>query len=287
MRIAIAFAALLLGWTAPPQEEGVVQDRKDFIPDPEHPAPLSPGKHVLACVANAGPIIGPNLYRVGANTLVLSSPGGAYRWAYLSEAGKRGPILNYDNARAFGVEVPYCLVSVDVRETREGSPDGKPPLYISSLKALEPTKDFSLVPHRAVHEMKTRYEAWLKTQEKEIAAGLEAARAKARGDAAKTKSPKTGTLMYVTWIEEREKLQVRFFTRNETTDGALREYPSSGELRPLPSPFSWGVDLGVLYEVGKNGTLEKILKLPLETWAGFSPPAPLVDWRDFPAAKEK
>jgi hypothetical protein len=287
MRIAIALAALLLSPAAPAQEEGILQDRKDFIPDPEHPATLSPGKHVLACVANAGPIIGPNLYRVGANTLVLSSPGGAYRWAYWTDGVKRGQILNYENARASGVEVPYCLVSVELKETREGSPDGKPPLSISSLKIVEATKDFPLLPHRAVHEMKTRYEAWLKTQEKDIAAGLEAARVKAKGDAAKTRPPRTGTLMYITWIEEREKLQVRFFTRSETSDGVLRDRPSRGELQTPPSPLFWGVDLGVLYELGKTGTLEKILKLPLESWNGFSPPPPLVDWRDFSAPKEK
>ena len=283
MNIALAFLLLCV---APAAQEVVgVAERKDHIPDPEKPVVLNAGRRLMLLVAEAGPIMGPNLARVGLNTLVLSASGGGYRWCFLSDGKKRGPIATGDNTRAFGVTNPYTLVEVDVQEG-SGSPNGTPPLVVSTLKVLDGSKEFPLQPHKIVDEARTRYGAWLKEAEKDIAPALEKARVAAGGDAAKAKPARTATLMYVTWMEATEKLQVRFLTRVQTTDDVMKPSRHVGELARPDYQDYWGVDFGLLFEAGKTGLIEKKLTIPMESWKGY-PPRPLVDWRDFPAASDK
>jgi hypothetical protein len=287
--IRILLAAVIAGSSATAQEEGVVQERKDFIPDSEKPLPVKPGRHVMALVANGGPIIGPNLYRAGANTLVLSASGSGYRWGYFLEGPRRGSLLNSDNTVPLGVRQPYSLVDVDVEVPESaGSPDGKPPLYVKSLKVVDNSKEFALQPHKVVADLQALYAAYAKSLEKDVPPGMEKARQDAKGDPAQTKPARTATLMYVTWMEQTEKLQVRFLTRVQTTDDLLRPSPYPGRGPPPPPRQEWwGIDFGLQYEVSKAGTIEKRSKLPLESWKTGSPCGALIDWRTMEALPQK
>jgi hypothetical protein len=43
----------------------------------------------------------------------------------------------------------------------------------------------------------------------------------------------------------------------------------------------------MLYEVNKAGTLERRLKLPMESWKGPYAPKPMIDWSELTPSKTK
>lgn len=255
------------------------QEHTEFIPGYDTPLRVEPGKHVMVLAVRHLTLAQPAEFSIHNNSLCLSSSGSGYRWCYLPKKldRDRGPLATLDNTFELGVTRAHSLVEVDVTELR-GSPSGVPALLLSSIKVLDGTKDFPLQTHKVVAEAKTLYEAFAKKQE--TAPALEKARVDAKGDAAKTRPAKSAVLMYVTWMEETEKLQVRFLTRLETTDGVDRpgHYPGRGP-PPPPVKLNWGVDFGMLYEADRSGKIEKSVKLPMQSWVGSSPAAGPVDWR--------
>jgi hypothetical protein len=279
---ALVFALSVLG----SQEDGVVQDRKDFIPDREHPLPVTPGRHIMALVTQPLTMVAANVVRPGDHSLVLSSSGGTYAWCYFAKDSKPGPRADVENALEYGITRSHSLVEVEVRDLG-GSPSAGPSLLATSLKAVDNSKEFPLRPHKVVAELKAAYEAYLREQEKDVDAAMEKSRQDAGGNAQKAKLPLSASLMYVTWMEKTEKLQVRFFTRVQTTDDIPRAGRSSGEAPPPMVLQYWGIDFGMLYEVNKSGALEKRLKLPIEAWKGPYAPKPLIDWGDVPPPKPK
>jgi hypothetical protein len=268
------------------QEDGVVQDRKDFIPDREHPVPVKPGRHVLALVTRPLAMVAPNVYRSGDHSLVLSASGGTYHWCYFMRDSKRGPLADVENSLEFGVTRSHSLVEVEVQDG-QGSPSAGPALIATSMKVVDNSKEFPLQPHKVVAELRAKYEASLKDLDKDISPAMEKARQTAGGDEKQAKPPQTVSLMYVTWMEEMQKLQVRFFTRVQTTDGIQRVGRSSSEAPPPRELLYWGIDFGLLYEVNKAGTLEKKLRLPIEGWKGPYAPKPMIDWSEIPPPKTK
>jgi hypothetical protein len=280
--VVLVFALSVLG----SQEDGVLQDRKDFIPDREHPLPVAPGRHVMALVTQPLTLVDPSLVRPGDHSLVLSSSGGAYAWCYFMKDSKPGPRADVENVLEFGVTRSHSLVEVETRE-RQGSPSAGPSLLVTSMKVVDNSKEFPLRPHKVIAELRAKYEAYLKDLDKEIGSSMERTRQAAGGDAPKARPPQTASLLYVTWMEETEKLQVRFFTRVQTTDGIQRAGRSNGEAPPPMVLLFWGIDFGMLYEVSKSGTLEKRLKLPIEGWKGPYAPKPLIDWSELVPPKPK
>jgi len=275
MKTALLLVALCL------QEEGVVRDRTDFIPDADQPRPVAAGRHVMALVPRALLPLDPGAVRPEDGRLMLSASGGGYRWCYVTLPTGKVDLATVLNTDGFGVESRFSLVEVDVVE-RQGSPNGVPALVARSMKVVDNSKDFPLRPHKVVAEMRTKYEAWRKDQDKAVAEAMERSRKEAKGDANRTKPARTATIMHVQWMEETLKLQVRFLTRVLTTDEVPRDYsgPRVGN-PPAPSKIWWGVDFGALYEVDRSGALEKRLTLPMETWHGGFPPKPALAWNDY------
>jgi hypothetical protein len=272
----LASRTLLLLALLAVQEEGVVQDRKDFIPDSEKPRPVEAGKHVMALVTRPLTLIDPKEVRPGDHSLVLSASGGGYRWCYITTpTGKHEP-ATIDNTLQFGVTRNFSLVEVDVVE-RGGSPSGGPALIARSMRVVE---EYPIRPHKVVAEMRAKYETWAKDQN--VAEAMEKARAAAKGDEKRTKPSRSATMMHVQWMEETQKLQVRFLTRVLTTDDVARPYsgPRLGN-PPAPRPIWWGIEFGALYEVDKSGALEKRLTLPMESWSGESTPRPVLDLKEY------
>jgi hypothetical protein len=81
------------------------------------------------------------------------------------------------------------------------------------MARLDGTKDYPLKVAAVVDEVKKKYDAWLKDQDRVINDAMAKAQPK-KVKGAKPAYPRaTNTIMYVTWIADTQKLQVRFLTR--------------------------------------------------------------------------
>jgi hypothetical protein len=307
---AFALAALGLAVAAPAPEVGeeVLKDRADFIPQGKY-QPV-PGKAVGVLVSDVAKVMG-NEGRSGApDNVAFSSGGGSYRWVYVPardkpqisglqvRTGEKGdqvkiyPGLNMANPVTlkdlWGVTATYALAEVEVNDGL-GAPADQG-FVATNVKLLDGSKDYPLKVADTIDTLRKKQEGYWKNRQKD----LDDAMAKAQKDALKDKKPtgprETSELMHVSWLPDKERLRVRFFTR--VTDGAYQNGggganpvdplpPGKGGLRPPPPRFeggrwgtSFGVEYGVSYEVGKNGSVERFQVLPPEGFAKEIPPPP-------------
>src|SRR5262249_50531966 len=150
----------------------------------------------------------------------------------------------------------------------------------TSMKVLDGTKDYPLKVAETIDALRKKQEGYWKNRQKD----LDDALAKAQKEALKDKKPtgprETVEMMHVSWLPDKERLRVRFFTRISDGDFRMGDGganpvdplpPGKGGLRPPPprgegirSGTSFGIEYGVSYEVTKNGSVERIGVLPPE-----------------------
>ncbi len=219
------------------------------------------GKAIGILVNDAHPVLSAEGRFGPSDQLVFSTAGCSYHWIYLPTAGNAEitnlqvpvgenglkqiyPALNLARlkyVKAFNVEADYTLVEVEVNNG-QGSPKNDS-FVATQIRVLEGTKDYPLVVAKVVGEMKQKFAAYKKEQAKAVEAEMEKAAKQALTADEKVTGPREGhELMYVTWMPDTERLQVRFAVK--VTDGSYKvikmKGPGGGPIDrdpiPLPPP---------------------------------------------------
>ncbi len=229
-------------------------------------------------------------------------------------AGEKGdqtktyPSLSMANAQTvkqWDVPSGNVLVEVEVNDGLGAPPDEG--FVATKMKVLDGTKDYPLKVAEALDQVRQRYRTYQKEQEKTIDGAMKEAQAKALKDAKPTGPRETQEMLYMTWLPEAQRLRVHF--RTKITDGAYKigygiqidrprplplpppPVPPGGvapdklaaRLPPPPPPregagvlygTSFRIELGMAYEVSKNGTVERTLSLPIQSFQKELPPPP-------------
>jgi hypothetical protein len=287
--------------------EGIIADRTGFIPNRKQ-LPV-PGKIIAVLVADAQPILSTER-RIGPpDQLCLGWNGGSYRWVYIpvddkpqfgnltvtlpegkSRVYPKLSMASLATVNASGIDSPYSLVEMEVNGG-DGSLAGDW-LVATKLKKLDGSTEFPIRVAEVVADLKKRFESHLSENQKEIDAAMNAAAKKAIKDRMPTGPREKNTLMFVTWMEKEEKLQVRFLTK--MTDGDYKYANGINiELRPAPPPQSappqggaapptrlenglrygaqFGVELGEQFEVSKDGKIGRMKRLEMQTFQNDLP----------------
>jgi hypothetical protein len=210
-------------------------ERKDFFPNRKQAAVkgtisgilLTDGQPVLSTEGRSGP----------ADQLVFSSGRNSYRWVYVPTlenpqitnlqvpVGEKGevqvyPALNMANPRSvvpWGITQGYTLVEITVNGG-QGSPAGDS-FVATSMKVLEGSKEYPLKVGAVIKDLKKRYAEHLGKHGEEIEKQMAAAGKKALGDKKATGPREKSELMYVTWLPDKDRLEVRFLSK--VSDGAF------------------------------------------------------------------
>jgi hypothetical protein len=242
--------------------------------------------------------------RKGPAEALYFSTGGSSRWVYVPVQGKpligglrlpvgekgdrrqrfdRLSMANPETVKQWRVTGPYALVEVEVNGGL-GSPAGAN-FVATHMRMLDGTQEYPLQTAEVISRLRKGYSSWLQEQQRAIDAAMEAAQKKALSGRQPTGPRETAELLFVTWLPETQRLLVHFRTR--VTDGAYR---SAGPLEPAePVRFgtppreeskvrygtTFGVELGLAYEVSKTGRLERTQALPRQTYQKeIAPPRP-------------
>ena len=262
-------------------------DRAQFIPETRFPA--LPGRAVMVLTGDTWPILKAHGRGGHPQSACLSAAGGAYRWVFIpSESEPTVPLrvrigdkadrktypktrgCTLDDLQPMGVTEQYSLVEVEINEGL-GSSEAQTSVLVTKLKVLDRSADYPIHTAKVVVDLRSKYEDFLSAEEKEVAAAAE----KIRADALKAPPRREGkpepgsttTLTYVTWMPETSTLQVRCNTKR--IDGRIPRYvgQSRSEAPPPVLPgVEWGLDLGMLYEVDKEGKLLKSVRLPIQAF---------------------
>jgi hypothetical protein len=198
------------------------------------------------------------------------------------------------------------LVEVEVNDGLGAPADQS--FVATKMKVVEGTREFPLKVADTLAAMRKRYEAYLKEQDRAIEEGMTKAQKEALKDQKPTGPREKSELVYLSWLPQTERLVVRF--RLRITDGAY-QYGGGAAPGPFPLPVppgpprkedkqapapvpetprapppppprgmgarwgtSFGVELGVGYEVSKDGSVATIEVLPPETFKQVLPPPP-------------
>jgi len=286
--------------------EGIIADRAGFIPNRKQlPAP---GKIVAVLVADPQPILSIER-RIGPpDQLCLGWNCGSYRWVYIpvndqpqfgnltvtlpggkSRVYPKLSMASLATVKPLGIDSPYALVEMEVNGG-DGSAAGDW-LVATKIKKLDGSTEFPIRVAEVVADLKKRYESHLSEQQKEIDAAMNAAAKKAIKDRLPTGPREKNTLMFVTWMEKEEKLQIRFLTK--MTDGDYKYVNGINiEMRPAPPPpappqgglappsrlenglrygAQFGVELGEQFEVSKDGKVGRMKTLEMQTFQNVLP----------------
>jgi hypothetical protein len=282
---------------APEIWEEAFKDRDAFVPNKKYQP--QPKKVIGVVVSEVAPVMNregrsgpPDAFGFGLN-------GNSYRWVYVPtdkptiqnlqvKTGEKGDAVkvypnltmaNPESIKQWGFSEPYCLVEIEVNDGL-GAP-AEEAFVATKMTRLDDTKDYPLKVAEVIASLRKKHEGWLKDQEKVLNDAMADAQTKAVKDAKPTGPKQTNTIMFVTWMAETQKLQVRFLTR--ISDGVFDEGPGgvklpppppNGKLPPPPPPpprrfrtgTEFGIECGVGYEVSKSGSVEKILKLPVQAF---------------------
>ncbi len=216
----------------------------------------------------------------------------------------------------WGITVPYALVEVEVNGG-EGSPAGES-FVGTNMKRLDGTRAFPAKLPDVVTDLKKRYNQSLKARQAKIDAALAEVQKNVLKGRKVTGPKQTEELFYVTYLPATERVRVHF--RTKISDGAYQYADFGGRVPPFalpppplppgkagalafrppapPRPFrvryglTFGVELGMAYEVDKNGKVVTMLELPVESFHQETPPppggkfpggGPVLDPRDSPA----
>ena len=193
-----------------------------------------------------------------------------------------GPSV-YERLKAQGdLPGPICLVEVEVND-RLGSPGAGSSFVITRLKTIEGGPGFALNAVDALNEAKRLHEEALASQKDEIEKLVAPLRKElmARfgemqeqagmrgmvGNAGHNNSfpwiitgdhSREAAYYYATWLQERELLQVNWFTRHTEGDCTTGSW-HDGHSEVPPRGVAWGVAFGV--EVGESYYFDKTGKL--------------------------
>ena len=273
------------------RKEGVVTDPAGFMPNRKH-MPL-PGTIIAVLLADAQPLLNAEGRHGPAEQLCVGWNGGSYRWVYLpcddeatinrlsiplpDNKSKVYPKLNMANpttVKPWGIDAAYSLVEVEVNDGL-GSPEHDS-FVATKIKKLDGSTAYPIQTERVVADLKKQYEAHLSEMGKDLDEAMTRAAAQAIKGGEPTGPREKNTLMFVTWLAETEKLQVRFLTR--ITDGSYKYARGINiELSPAPAPpappqggelppsrwanglrygAQFGIEYGVEYQVSKAGKIE-------------------------------
>jgi hypothetical protein len=311
-RLSLAVAppavALLVALTAfaapvPTGTTETLKDRTGFIPHRQY-QPLS-GKVVGVLVSDVAAMMGQEGRGGPPDAMGFSRGGGSYRWVYVPveqnplirnlhvKTGEKGdavkiyPSLSMANAQTvkqWEIDVASALVEVEVNDNL-GAPADEG-FVATRMRRLDGTRDFPAKLPEVVAESRERWKTLSEKQQKEAADAFDLVQRTRLGDRKLTGPRETKEVFYVTWLPERERLQIRF--RTTITDGAY-QFAQGGALPPRPGPrppprpanVRFGtevtVEYGVVYEITPGGKLDKTYLLPVAASTRELPPPPGVD----------
>jgi len=303
---ALLALAVVPALADPPKTE-TIKDRASYIPVRKYAAVqgkaigvLFNGRDIVALDGRSGP----------ADALTFSTDGNSYRWVYVPTQGNplitnlrlpvgdKGetqmfPALDMANPKSvvpWGVTEPISLVEATVNGGL-GSPASES-FAGTSFKVLDGTKDYPLKVNQVVADLKKQYADHLKAIEKDIEKAMADAGKKALDGKTATGPREKSELMHVTWLSDRDVLQVRYRTKisdghytvtkvgpNPKVPPFLPPPPQKGQgngvnfrVAPPPGGFqmktgvTFGVEFGRGYEVNKKGEVITIQDLPFEAF---------------------
>lgn len=203
------------------------------------------------------------------------------------------PSLNMASPRSvtpWGITKPYTLVEVTVNNG-QGSPAGDS-FVATHMKSVEGTKEYPLKVTDAIDMLKKRYAGDLKKMDNDIESAMTLAGKKALKDKMGTGPREKNDLMFLTWLPNKERLRAHF--RTKISDGAYtfiegggarpfdlppppredQEAQPQGRVKAPPPPprfkvktgVTFGVELGMAYEVDKDGKLVGSQSLAIESF---------------------
>jgi hypothetical protein len=237
-----------------------------------------------------------------ADALGFSTGGGSYYWIYVPvkdkpqigglniSVGEKGQqkkrfdrlsLASLKTVKPWGVTEPYTLVEVEVNGGL-GSPAGET-FVGTQMRVLDGTKDYPLRIAEVLNRLRPGYQDWLRKQQGQIDAAMGMAQQKALGGRKPTGPRETAELLYVTWLPETAQLRVQFQTRVRDGVYRYRDEPvpavaAKGPPLPRKDPVrfgtTFGVELGVVYEVSKAGTVLRGQALPIQSFQEEIPPPP-------------
>jgi len=296
------FTSLLLAVPVPSGNSGATIDRKKFFPQ-DRTGPL-PGKVVGVLAPNSHPLI----RKVGRflhdeDAIYLSLNGDSYRWFYAPLAAndprtnsvtvpvvdrrarmqfERVLLLRDSSIQSIGMTADFHLVEIEVNGGH-GSPEGT--FVASKIRKLDGSKEYPLKVAEVVRGLQSRYSDYLTNNSREIDVGMSKAAAKVAGRKKELGLRHREDSMYVTWMMDSERLEVRFLTRitdtaelypGARTDEAARYTTAARRAGPIstaragydyqPGP-QFGIEFGMAYVVSKEGKLERSIALPIEPFA--------------------
>jgi hypothetical protein len=258
-----------------------------------------PGKVLGVFVSEVAPVMNADGRGGPLDAIAFSRDAQSYRWVYVPvsekplitnlrvEVGEKPnaefavyPSLGMANpklAEAWNLKAKYALAEVEVNDGK-----GSPPtegFVATKVTVLDGSRAYPIVVADAVEKARKLHAEYLKGEQK----SLDDALAKAQKDAIGTKKAtgprKNEELLVLTWMADKDQLQVAFV--NRTHDGAFetRTIERGGGRGPLPLPVpprgepvafkfppppmkievttgtAFGIDFGRVYVFDKNGKL--------------------------------
>jgi hypothetical protein len=307
--LAMALLAIGLSALAAPVPTGTTEtlkDRTGFIPQRQY-QPL-PGKVVGVLVSDVAAVMGQEGRSGPPDAMGFSRGGGSYNWVYVPvekdplirdlhvRTGEKGdavkiyPRLSMANARTveqWQIDVPYALVEVEVNDNL-GAPADQA-FVATRMRRLDGTRDFPVRLSDVVSDSRERWKTLREKQQKEVADAFDQVQRTKLADRKLTGPRETKELFYVTWLPDRDRLQIRF--RTTVTDGAYQysqggvdpvdpRLPAKPGPRPPPRPVNvrYGtevtIEYGVIYEFTPHGKLDRTYLLPVAATTRELPPPP-------------
>lgn len=280
------------------KSRGEALPRQQFRPMPGRVVGvlIAGGQDLLANEGRTGP----------ADAYCFSVGGESYRWMFVPvnekpliggmrlPVGKDGKTIQRFDKLSFatpatlkssGITGQIALVEVTVNDGL-GSPAGER-FVGSKLRRLDGTPQYPMPLLDVVTQLHSQYRIWLKGQFSEVDLALAEAEKKSLQGVKATGPREQTDLLYVSWLPETQRLQVRFQTR--WTDGAYRyaQKPKAQVpewLATLRAGFdsdtkrrlelrehvrygtSFGVEAGVSYEVSVRGELASTKIVPISSF---------------------
>ena len=209
------------------------------------------------------------------------------------------PSLSMANAplvKAKGIDDAYALVEVKVNDG-EGAPAGEG-FVATDMTRLDGSKKYPLKLPAVVEEVQKLYKKHVDGEKKAIETAMVGVQKKVLKDRKVTGPRESKEIMYLTWIPENERVRIAFITR--ITDGAYTTIKGGGGARPLPLPVvppggakrlafrppppprdfeirigvTFGVELGMAYEVDGKGKIVATEELPIKSFSQELAPPP-------------
>jgi hypothetical protein len=244
-----------------------------------------PGKVIGVLVSGSRPLLASEHRKGPADALTLGTGDGSPYWLYLPDqkkpmigamlfaVGEKGEQkqrfnrLSLATLKSTGFARPYTLVEIEVNAGL-GCP-ATDAFVATAIHSVEGSQRYPLHVADVVERLEEHFQNWKSTKASTLNATLAELR-KTLGWSSKEKTTRVEEqLVYVTWLREREILQVQFRVRREEKDPLF--VPSKppiayeGEDGAPPDKKATrvvGVELGMGYEVSREGKLLRLEETP-------------------------